>query len=444
MGMIATTLIMRLWNVLGMQQRFWPLTGMLAALVLLGCWAAPRAAWKDTEPGTGVMARDRLPLWQKLVMGLLLAILAVRFAGSALEIIWRPLYGWDAWMNWAPKAKVWFAHKSLVPFVSPGAWLHGASLKGAYALGAWKYPPAVPLIQLWMALGLGYWNDSLISLPWLLCGMALGLAFYGQARQVGGSPLSVLVFTYFLLSPPLLDTHVALGGYAELWMATVYGLAAMAFIQWLRGGDRKQGLLALIFILMCPLIKVPGLVWMLTFIPALLVFWLPRKVLWALLALVGVGVIAVVINGGVQFALPGIGKIHIGFHELSLPYLGVYRFQFHPVWQAFLDSFWVLDNWNLFWYLWVGVFVLCLQHLFCKPYLTASTTLVAMAFAFIFLVFFFTKRYVWALHYTQINRAVLHMIPLLMFYAFILLQERVVAKRCVTVLIDSTRKGEVQ
>src|SRR5690242_15644466 len=52
----------------------------------------------------------------------LLAWLAVRFALLLLDVVWTPLYPWDAWIQWATKARVWYALGQIVPFGRSDAW----------------------------------------------------------------------------------------------------------------------------------------------------------------------------------------------------------------------------------------------------------------------------------------------------------------------------------
>ena len=187
-------------------------------------------------------------------------------------------------------------------------------------------------------MALGRWDDSLMNLPWLFCGVALGLGFYGQARIWGVGPLTSLVFTYFLLSLPLLNTHIALAGNADLWLATVYGMAAMAFFHWLRGGERRQGLLALGLAIACTQIKVPGLVWMLTFVPALVIPRLPHASFSP----------ARVFSWRPCYMDP-LGRSRGGAGEVALPYLGSYQVALHAgVGSAFYESYAVLATWHLF------------------------------------------------------------------------------------------------
>src|SRR5699024_11199894 len=200
LGMLTTTLLMRLWDRLGFNQAFWPLVGLLFILLLLGLWVDRKTAWRGARRAISEDT-DKLNLWKKLCLGLLIIVLMIRFADLGLEILCRPLYPWDAWTTWASRAHVWFALKDLVPFVDSADWLHSAS-KEIYTIPAWYYPKTISLIPLWISLALERWDDSLINLPWLLCAITLGLAFYGQLRCWGLTLLTSLLGTYLLLSLP--------------------------------------------------------------------------------------------------------------------------------------------------------------------------------------------------------------------------------------------------
>ncbi len=84
-------------------------------------------------------------------------------------------------MHWATKARVWFEYNRIVPFVTKDAWLEMGGA-GVFTDRHPDYPVTVPLLQVWMNLALGHWDESLMNLPWLLCLIALGSAFYGQLR----------------------------------------------------------------------------------------------------------------------------------------------------------------------------------------------------------------------------------------------------------------------
>ena len=91
--------------------------------------------------------------------------------------IWTPLYPWDAWIQWATKARVWYSLGHIVPFGRTDAWF---AANGAIWFDASpNYPATVPLWQVWSSLALGRWDDALMNLPWWLTAVAFAIAIYG-------------------------------------------------------------------------------------------------------------------------------------------------------------------------------------------------------------------------------------------------------------------------
>ena len=263
----------------------------------------------------------------------------------------------------------------------------------------------------------------MINVAWLACAVALGLAFYGQTRLLGVKPLPAVVSCYLLLSLPLLNSQVALAGTADIWMASVYGLAAMACFHWLRSGDRRQGLLALGLALACSQIKVPGMVWMLTFVPALLLPRLSRRRLAQLATASAVAVVLWLASGGLSLRLPGGHPFELTPQAVRLPYLGNYSINLHPgVLAAFAESAFSLASWHLFWYAWPLV-VLWRSPFLLRDRASAFLFVLALsAFAFVGGSYLLTPLAAFALDFTQANRTALHMTPMLLFMAVALLQ----------------------
>ena len=118
-----------------------------------------------------------------IVVILVLAWIALRFVVLLLDVIWTPLYPWDAWIQWATKARVWYGLGHLVPFGRSGAWF---AANGAMWLDASPdYPATVPLWQVWSSIALGRWDDALMNVPWWLVAVALALTVYGALREDG-------------------------------------------------------------------------------------------------------------------------------------------------------------------------------------------------------------------------------------------------------------------
>jgi hypothetical protein len=392
---------------------------VLALLALPGGWLA----WRRTSPPiphsmNGEGAARAGVRWPQILFVLLLAWLGLRFASLALEVWWRPLYPWDAWSTWTVRSRVWSELGQLASFVDPQRWL--ADTAGSvYTIEAWTYPYTVPLLALWPTLAYGAWNETAANLPWLGCALALGLGFYGQARLWGASALTALVFTWLLFSLPLLDTHVALAGYADLWLAAVFGLAVIAFFQWARDGDRRQGGLAVLLALVCPLIKLEGTVWLLLFIPALLAARLRG---WLLLALVGVAAALGLgwwLAGGMAFGVPGLGEVRLTPELIQVPYLGRFALGYRGGWDPVVKNFLILANWHLLGYLALvaaGVAVASAFRRGAARWQRAELVFVVTSLLALFVLFFMTDAQRWAEQYTSINRVFLDFVPAFLFW----------------------------
>ncbi|MBK1718866.1 hypothetical protein [Thiocystis violacea] len=414
LAMLGGVLALYLLSPLGLIAAFWLLMLVFALLTVVG---VRRLSDRRLEP-KGLAVRDDMPLGSRLLFVLLLCWIVLRLTGLALEIWWQPLFPWDAWTTWAVRARVWSEWHQLVPFVAPPDWLADAS-GSVYGLAAWNYPKAVSLLALWPTLAYGGWNESAANLPWLGCAIALAFGFYGQARRWGASPLTSLVGLWLLLSLPLLNTHVALAGYADLWLASALGLSAIAFLHWLGDGDRRQGVLFLLLAAACPFLKLEGGAWLWLFVPAFLAARLGgRWMILALLALVGLG-IGVLVLGGARIDLPLIGMIEFSTAALQLPFLGRFELGYHDNWGAFGRALFAQENWHLLGYLLVLASPIALGLVIRgvkEPWRLAALTFVFGSFLMLFLLFFFTDASRWAEQATSLGRLLLHFMPLYVFF----------------------------
>jgi len=418
LGLLAVTLLLRVQAAVGLPLNFAGPITVLTLLALAGGWLAWRRLWRDPDTSSNGIHWCGRELWRPALFVMLLLWLGWRLVDLAQEIWWQPLYPWDAWTTWTVRPRVWSEWHQLLPFVDPRRWL-GDTTGSVYTIDAWTYPYTVPLLALWPTLAYGAWNETAANLPWLGVVLALGLGFYGQARLWGVAPLTALIFTWLLLSLPLLDTHVALAGYADLWLATVFGLAVIAFFQWVRDGDRRQGWLALLLALACPSIKLEGMVWLLLFLPALLAARLRG---WWLLALAGV-VLALGwvwwLTGGVEFNVPGLGEFRLTPELIQVPYLGRFALGYRGSWDPVMMNFLVLVNWHLLGYLMLlatGVAVVSVFKRGAARWQRAGLVFVMTSLLALFVLFFLTDAQRWAEQYTSINRVFLEFVPAFLFW----------------------------
>jgi hypothetical protein len=89
---------------------------------------------------------------------------------------------------------------------------------------------------------------------------------------------------------------------------------------------------------------------------------------------------------------------------------------FDPAWAALFESFFMLGNWNLLWYAVIVVAVVGRRQ-WLSPALLPMTAIVGAGLAFLFFVFGFTNARAWVADQTTINRATLHLAPLIGLWA---------------------------
>jgi hypothetical protein len=352
---------------------------------------ATRAAFRGFAPGD-------LPKAQRILLYAIAGWLALRAALLLVEVLRRPLYPWDAWTQWATKARVWYAERTMVPFVSASQWLSEPA-SNLWFDAAPHYPATVPLTQVWSATLLGRFDDALVNLPWWLTAVAFGFAVYGFLRQRDLGRLGALVGCWLILSLPILDTHVALAGYADLAMSAYFTVTALAALRFIRSRSAFDLALALVLAAACVTIKNPGKLWLLMLLPGLAAALLPRH---------GLRIAAAV------FALAAITALVLTRTGLTI--LG-YRLQlvFDMPWSGLTEAYFMFANWHLLFYGALGVAVLAWRRLL-SPELAPLTLIVAAGLAFLVFGFAFTNARQWVEDQSTVNRATLHLAPLIVIW----------------------------
>src|SRR4029453_4725432 len=165
----------------------------------------------------------------RIAWQLLLAWIVIRYTLLALEVIWQPLYPWDAWIQWATKARVWYEEGTIVPFARSAAWF--AAGGSVWFDASPEYPPTVPLLQVWTCIALGRWDDVLMNWPWGEVSGPLRLGVYGALREEEAWIFPALVGVFLSPSLPCENVHFALPAYADLPMAAYYTGAVLAFLR---------------------------------------------------------------------------------------------------------------------------------------------------------------------------------------------------------------------
>jgi hypothetical protein len=367
-------------------------------------------AWRR-PPAAVPVAGARMPgvLWI-LPLGLL-----VHAALMADEILLRPMYPWDAWAAWLMKPKAWMLAGHVDAFVAFDAWLADASGLLRTAPTA-HYPEMLGRIALWFASAWGEWNGGVVGLAWLAAWSALLAGTFGQLRALGLEKGRAVVAAYALGSLPLINVHVALAGYADLWIASVLALACLAWVRWLERRERGALVLALALAASLPLIKLEGGIWLALLLASMVYERMPRPLrriaLW-LAPLIGAGVVAAYLLQVPVLTpfLDGIG--------LSADVPALLRHAPSVIGAAAAGLF-AEYNWHLFWFAVGLTLVLRRGNLAGAPALRVFGLFLLLGCGFLFALFVLTPAGRWAESHTAVNRLSLQIVPAMLAFAALL------------------------
>ena len=360
----------------------------------------PLSALRRAIASLGALDRSR---WSRAAWLALLLWIALRFVLLLLEVSSRPMFPWGAWTQWATKAHVWYAQGALTPFVDAAAWLAGG---GSYTDSAPDLPATVPLLQVYTATMLGHWDEALVNLPWWLCGVALALAVYGFLAGRRIPSWVALIGAALVASLPMLDVQIALAGYADLHSSAYLTVAVLACLRVIERRNPSDVALAMLMLVAVPLIKPAGIIWVALIVPGLAAAALPdwrRRIGVACLA-------AVVIALGVGFR---IGPLSAG----SADGVGVTSPR-----DAIVEAWFVFANWNLLWFGAIGAALLGYRHLLSAR-LAPLTLIAAYGVVFVLSSLFFPPDWSMRIDPINLNRATLHIAPLVSIWLVLLFCE---------------------
>ena len=169
------------------------------------------------------VAGDGLDRAARVAWLALLGWLALRFAFVLTEVLARPPLPWEAWLDTAARGNIWYALRAPVDFVPAAQWdgdRYLAALTQGHSL--------LPLLDVFTALVVGRFDDTVVHAPWPMFWLSQVLLVYGAMRAAGAGALAALAGATLVGTLPLANAHAALGGTAALPLAT-YLLAAAIF-----------------------------------------------------------------------------------------------------------------------------------------------------------------------------------------------------------------------
>jgi hypothetical protein len=395
----------------------------LGGLAIIAAVASLVRQWRAHPPPAAITRDGDLAFWTSILIALALASLLWRGSIAGSEVLLRPTYPWDAWDAWAVKSKTWFLLGHYAPFVPIEDWLHGAAAD-LRSGPAWAYPSTLAWMQVWFASAAGDWIEPLVNLPWLALWIGLLLGHYGQWRALGLCRTRAAIAVYGLGSLPLLTTHVALAGYADLWVATVFGFSLLAWLRWQERREADQLVLAILAALALPLLKLEGMVWCLCLLGAMGFGALPLRWRWRAGLALALLLVLVVVLGESQVLFAAIGWVRSGSRMIEIPVIGKLALAWHgDAARGLLYSLFLQSNWHLLWWLVPPLLVWRWRALRSSEALTLCALLLLACFCLLVFLFVFTDAAEWAESFTAVNRLIMHITPAVVTLLALLLRE---------------------
>ncbi|MBA6414067.1 hypothetical protein H2508_13190 [Parahaliea sp. F7430] len=413
LGVFLVTAILRLLDGLNWSVDFYT---VVAFLVALG-GAALIPLQKSFNDKSEVNTTVKVSGGEKAIIVILIGLIALRYGTILIEVLERPLYPWDAWMNWAPKAVVWFHNGEISTFVSPSSWLN-ISNEIVYTLGNYSsstYPESVPLLYWWMMMAGQSDSSPAILVPWVLAPIALGFSLYGYLRVKGVGPFLAVVAVYMLVNTPFVNVHSALAGYADIWMAAVFSLALFSLGAFEDTGEVRWLVLCIMWCIVCGTVKKPGIVLGLIVIAGLArAVFKPRLLKELTVVAFSFSAFLVALILGVKFVVPSLGTFQLDLSTISVSKIGAIRLGFDDVGEAAIATLFGMLNWNITFYLVVVVMVFAA---ILMRDLRPNNAQLVVGFVVLFLAFIysFTHYSLQLKDYTTFNRTVLYVLPSIIY-----------------------------
>ncbi len=345
------------------------------------------------------------PMWAVIFFVILAMVYQLGLA--FIDLMSKPLFPWDGWSHWSAKAKIFYyylefptLYDTKVPF-----WQFEAISANAVN-GANRHPYFVSVIQTYTALAWGQWSDSIVNLPWLQCGIAMVLTVIGGLRYLGISWLLALFTGYMVLSLPILDTHMSLGSYADIWVALGFLSVCITLVIALDNKDWRFALLCLVTMLIVHHTKYTALLLLLPALVSAVCYHFLGK--WKFIILLLAFALCLPV---LYFYLPviqtAIGKL------FNMTWLRIFWYNENA--KPLLIELFVKSNWHL---LFLSFFVVLFILFFTIKYkqhqgIILLSIIASLSLLLILFVALFTNRMEGSVFVSYINRVMLHIAPLL-------------------------------
>lgn len=410
------------------------MVGVIAGYLVLGHWAIGLHFWSNVGiqivlsavfgalvwwrwrgqviciEGTGERWHE-LSLGCRWMLGLVVAWLMLRWFGLLLEVVFRPLFPWDAWYAYGINAKVWFFQPYPDVFANGLRWFQDDGR--VWATGGTRHPAGIGLMQLWMTQALGRYDDALMNLAWPVVCSSLGLILFGWLRLAGVRLQIALAATALAFTLPVVNTQATLAGYGDLWIGVLFLTAGTSL--WAARQLDQPWLIMVVLVAIAGmlLIKETSLMWVPMLALGMLVGWVRLQWMLLVATLAIIGFFAVLWLHGEPVRVSTLGRLGFGEDGFEWPSkIGFDMWREITMWPALLKHLLVYENWHLYWYVVPVLSVVGIRWLGADDGLRMLWFMFVGGVALLVAFFSLTSLGNAVNDGTSVNRLLLHVVPL--------------------------------
>ncbi|TAN62051.1 hypothetical protein EPN18_05470 [bacterium] len=187
-----------------------------------------------------------------------LALLIFQAVFALVNSTAMPIKGYDTWVIWFMKGKVFYYDKIVSPAFFPNDVYSNGNL-------SYDYPLSVPLTVALGYLGIGGVDDQLAKLFFSLYFVSLLIMLYNCMRRYASREGSLILLAFFATLPRVMQQGGLDGvGYADLPLAGYFICATGFILSYIRSGAIKDFIFASLFLALGAWVKNEGIVFMAT------------------------------------------------------------------------------------------------------------------------------------------------------------------------------------
>lgn len=350
-----------------------------------------------------------------------LALILMVVAASALLLfsgLLLPNIAWDSWIVWEGRAEQWLFHGLSSQLAGWEVWSKQNDAIFNYSA---HYPDGLSLIYLLPKLLVAD-NLAVTAVLYVIAYGLMTLLLITRLAKMGAPFYLQLCLLVVMYSTPLLNNHLIIQGYADIWLAIYILLIMLTLFDYNDEPNVGLGWSVLCYLAMLPLLKLEGWVWMILIVLShVFVVFLKRSQKIALMVLAVVLSLVLWLNGGLHLSLP-FGDLVINAQRLEVFHLINTQFAFVDVTPALLSGFVLQNNWSL---LWFGLPFLLANFISNKHSQASQVShlFIILALVCFLFLFYFTEASKWAIDMTAMNRVVLQLTPCYIYLLFKMLAQ---------------------